>query len=175
MNKTTGACLLVEWLPFMNIEHSQRCRLCKWCHCTAASASVCKSHNPWLHSCTLHFIFLDLSRKCRAWLWCVMSQCCRHHWSCTVELWAMDFVVIMHINTIYSCLPRFFQMFWECCSCVLRAACIGCVLALEFRCKIVCGDAFSSASDALFSVMYFYMTMFSFSFIILSNSCHRDH
>lgn len=38
----------------------------------------------------------------------------------------------------------------------------------RFRCKIVCGDVFSSASDALFSVMYFYMTMVClFYFIFL--------
>ena len=64
-----------------------------------------------------------------------------------------------------------------------RAACVGCVLAPDFSCIIVCGDVFSSASDALFSVMYFSMTMFFclfplffFSFLsLLSTSCHRDH
>lgn len=70
--KTAGDCLLAEWLPFINLEHSQRCKLYKWCHWTAASASVCKSHNPTLNSCKIHFIFLDLSQDVQVacGVWC---------------------------------------------------------------------------------------------------------
>lgn len=47
----------------------------------------------------------------------------------------------------------------------------------RFRYKIVCGDVFSSASDALFfsDVFLYDHGLFMFSSVILSNSCHRDH
>lgn len=46
----------------------------------------------------------------------------------------------------------------------------------RFRCKIVCGDVFSSASVTLFfSDVFLYDHVFFSSFAILSNSCHRDH
>ena len=57
----------------------------------------------------------------------------------------------------------------------LRAACIGCVLAPKFRCKIVCGDVFSSDSDSFSDVFFYNNGLVFLFFVILLNSCNCDH